>query len=63
MNGFQHDLIKAAKALAYAHRACKDMDREHEDFQLAVFAVSNSLDMLDAAVTDLDEYEDRKKSS
>lgn len=61
MNGFQRDVIKSAKALAYAHRATLGMEKEHEDFPLAVLAVGNCLQNLDIAVDALDKYEDSKK--
>ena len=61
MNGFQRDVIKAAKAMAYAHRAFDSLDKGDEDFQFAVIAVSNCLLNLNDAVYDLEDYEDRKK--
>lgn len=61
MNGFQRDLIKAAKALAYAHRATEGMDKESPDFPLAVWSVANSIHNLNDAVEALEEYEKSKK--
>ena len=63
MNGFQRDVIKAAKTMAYAHRAFKDLEKEDEDFQFALIAVSNSLLNLNEAVFALENYEDSKKKN
>jgi len=61
MNGFQRDVIKTAKAMVYAHRATEMLPKDHEDFQLAVFAVANSIGNLVEAVEALVDYEDSKK--
>jgi len=61
VNGFQRDVIKAAKAFAYAHRATRDFDKEDPDFRVAVEIVAMSIDKVDQAVEALELYEDSKK--
>ncbi len=62
VNGFQRDVIKTAKAVAYAHRATLDMGNSDPKFQEAVFIVWNSLENLNEAVEALDKHEGSKKN-